>query len=294
MSPKRVPKFDRRTAPRQHFRFVWDLIYRGLRLAVGHVHSFRLAVGAFVLGGAILALAASWAFAKVATEVRDGDTQRFDDAVMHWVAANQLPWAENAFRELTMLGTGIVVIVMVGISAIFLWCTRHRYSAVLLLASTVGGVVLNSLLKMGFNRPRPQIFEWGTHAMTSSFPSGHAMSSAIVYTTVAYLSARLQKRRWARWLTMIVALILVLLVSGSRVYLGVHYPSDVLAGVLVGLAWAGFCMATLEAVQRFAVKTEPQVAVDEEPAPSQAPLEHTTIIEDAVNPPKRAEAREGP
>jgi len=281
-SPQRLPKFDRRTHPRQHFKLLWDLIYRGLRLAAGRVHNFRLAVGAFVLGGAVLALVGSYFFIKVAVEVRDGSTQRFDDAVMHWIAAHQTPLFANAFRELTMLGTGIVVIVMTGISAIFLWCTRHRYSAVLLLASTVGGVVLNSLLKMMFDRPRPQVFEWGTHAMTSSFPSGHAMSSAIVYTTVAYLSARLQKRRWARWLTMIAALILVVLVAGSRVYLGVHYPSDILAGVLVGLAWAGFCMATLEAAQRFAVKPEPQVALDEEPAPSTAPVKVETAVEEQL------------
>ena len=279
-SPTRLPKFDRRTRPREHFRFVWDLIYRGLRLAAGHFNSFRLAVGAFVLGGALLGILMSYAFARIAGEVREGDTQRFDDSVMQWVAAHQIPWVEHAFVEITMLGTGLVVMVMVGISAIFLWCTRHRYSSVLLLAATGGGILLNSVLKASFDRPRPQVFEWGTHALTSSFPSGHAMSSAIVYTTVAYLAARLQKRRWARWLTMFVALVLVALICSSRVYLGVHYPSDVLAGVLVGLAWAGFCMATLEAVQRFAVKREPQVAQDEEPAPTQVPVAADTVIED--------------
>src|SRR3712207_1970296 len=105
-SPTRTPKFDRRTHPRQHFRFLWDLIYRGLRLAAGHVHNFRLAVGAFVLGGALLAIVTSYAFTQVAGRVRQGETQRFDDAVMHWVAANQVPWVEHAFVEITMLGTG--------------------------------------------------------------------------------------------------------------------------------------------------------------------------------------------
>lgn len=281
-SPKNLPKFDRRNRPREHFRIIWDLIYRGLRLAVGHIDSFRVAVGAFVLGGALVAILFSYLFAKVADQVQEGSTQGFDDRVMTWVGAHRVPWIEQGFVEVTMLGTGIVVMVMVGISAIFLWCTRHRYSSVLLLAATGGGILLNNVLKLSFNRPRPQLFEWGTHALSSSFPSGHAMSSAIVYCTVAYLAARLQKRRWTRWLTMFVAFALVALISISRVYLGVHYPSDVLAGVLVGLAWAGFCMATLEAVQRFAVRSEPQVARDEEPAPTTAPVEPETAIEDGT------------
>ena len=77
------------------------------------------------------------------------------------------------------------------------------------------------------------------------------MSAAIVYSTVAYLAARLHRRKWARWLIMIAALILIVLISASRLYLGVHYPSDVIAGAAIGLAWAGFCMATLEAIQKF-------------------------------------------
>ena len=279
-SPTRVPKFDRRTNRREHFRFLWDLIYRGLRLAAGHVNNFRLAVGAFVLGGALLTGLGTWLFAKFAGEVREGDTQAFDDAVMHWVKDRRHPWLEHSAVEVTMLGTGVVVLMIVGVAAMFLWLTRHRYSAVLLLVATAGGIVLNNVLKLYFRRPRPQIFEWGTQAMSSSFPSGHAMSATIVYLTIAYLAARLQKRRWARWLTMLAAFSFAVLISLTRVYLGVHYPSDVAAGALVGLAWAGFCMATLEAVQRFAVKREPQVAKDEEPAPSQAPVDLQTAVED--------------
>ena len=77
-------------------------------------------------------------------------------------------------------------------------------------------------------------------AVSSSFPSGHAMSAAVVYSTVAYLAARLHKRRWARWLVMTAALIVIALISMSRLYLGVNYPSDVVGGVAIGLAWAGF------------------------------------------------------
>lgn len=94
------------------------------------------------------------------------------------------------------------------------------------------------------------------------------MSAAIVYSTVAYLAARLQKRRWARWATLFVAAVIIGLISISRMYLGVHYPSDILAGTIVGLSWAAFCMATLEAIQRFGQRQAPEIKKDEIPAPS--------------------------
>jgi undecaprenyl-diphosphatase len=93
------------------------------------------------------------------------------------------------------------------------------------------------------------------------------MSAAIVYSTVAYLAARLHKRKWARGLVMTAALILIALISFSRMYLGVHYPSDVIAGVAIGLAWAGFCMATLEAIQKFGLRRDPRILAQEKPAP---------------------------
>jgi undecaprenyl-diphosphatase len=123
------------------------------------------------------------------------------------------------------------------------------------------------VLKLGFDRPRPSIFVPVVHTVSSSFPSGHAMSAAIVYSTVAYLAARLHKRRWARWLVMTAALIVIALISFSRMYLGVHYPSDVIAGVVIGLAWASFCMATLEAIQKFGARHDPRILTQEKPAP---------------------------
>jgi undecaprenyl-diphosphatase len=140
-----------------------------------------------------------------------------------------------------------------------------RNSATLLLVTTLGGLLLNNVLKLGFDRPRPQFFEWGTHVMSSSFPSGHAMSAAIVYPTVAYLAARLQKTVLARVVTLFLAGLLVFLICLSRVYLGVHYPSDVIAGVVVGLAWSAFCMTTLEIVQLYAKRNAPAMVEGENP-----------------------------
>src|SRR5437868_6053574 len=163
-------------------------------------------------------------------------------------------------------GTGTVVAMIVLIAGLFLWLNQHKHSAILLIVATLGGLVLNNLLKIGFDRPRPQIFKWGTYAVSSSFPSGHAMSSIIVYGTVAYLAARLQRNAHSRVLTFVFAAVIITLICVSRVYLGVHYPSDILAGLMIGLAWAGFCMAVLEAAQLYAKHNAPQMLVDERPA----------------------------
>src|SRR5205814_8400205 len=111
---------------------------------------------------------------------------------------------------------------------------------------------------------------WATTATFYSFPSGHAMSATIVYSTVAYLAGRLQRTRAARLAITCVAAIVVSIICISRLYLGVHYPSDVLAGVIIGLAWAGFCMATLEAIQLYARNRAPRVLKHEHPPLAQA------------------------
>jgi undecaprenyl-diphosphatase len=246
---------------------LWDLVFTGVRLIARYAKNVYAVFGIFLLSGALVTVASTWAFVKLAGHVRSGATQAFDDAVLRWVAAHQLPILQSAMLEVTALGTGSVVMAIGLIAGMFLWLNHHRHSATLLAVATLGGLVLNSLLKIGFDRPRPQVFEWGTQALSSSFPSGHATSAAIVYVTVAYLAARLQQSHGTRILTMMLAVVIVLLISVSRVYLGVHYPSDVLAGVTFGLAWAAFCMAILESTQLYARRNAPQLLRHEEPAP---------------------------
>lgn len=248
---------------------LWDLIYQGLRTSYKHAHSFTTAVGVFLVFGAVIAMAGTYAFARIALLVQSGYTQPFDEAVLRWMELHQTEWLQRLMLEVTMLGTWIVVLSIVGIAGLFLWLTQHKYSALLLLVAAAGGIGINNILKIGFGRPRPQVFEWGTHVTTSSFPSGHAMSAAVVFITVAYLAARLQKTHRARLATLAVAGFVVACICFSRMYLGVHYPSDVLAGVIIGLAWASFCMATLEAIQRFAKRNAKQVLKSEAPAPKQ-------------------------
>ena len=250
---------ERRAEQRGLLSSYSDPIYGALRASAAKADSLVGALGIFLVGGLIVAVFGTALFVTLASNVRSGSTQAFDESVIRWLAAHHTQSLDVVMVEITALGTGIVVMMIVAVAALFLVLTGHKYSAILLLASTFGGIVLNGVLKVGFDRPRPTIFVPGVHTTSSSFPSGHAMSAAIVYATVAYLAARLHKRRWARWLVMTGAFIIIALISFSRIYLGVHYPSDVLAGIIVGLAWAGFCMATLEAIQKFAVRRDPQI-----------------------------------
>lgn len=248
----------------------WDVVFASIRGIGGIAKNFYATIGIFLSAGAIVALTGTYAFAKFAGHVRSGSTLAFDTAVLDWIAQHRPPGLEPIMLEITFLGTGTVVMMIVAVSGMFLWLTKHRYSALLLLIATVGGILLNNLLKLGFGRPRPQVFDWGTEVISWSFPSGHAMSATVVYSTVAYLAARLQRRHLHRVSTMICAALLIILIGISRLYLGVHYPSDVIAGVIIGLAWAGFCMATLEAIQLYARNRAPRVLKHEQLAPPHA------------------------
>jgi undecaprenyl-diphosphatase len=258
---------DRRGVGRGHLRLIWNLIFRLLRKLGAHGRSVYTAVGIFLIVGAFVAIIGTVGFAALAEVVREGYTQQFDTAVLRWLGAHHSPTLTTIMTEVTPLGTGIVVLVVVGITTAFLWHTEHKHSARMLLAATAGNILLNNVLKLFFDRARPKVFEWGTHAASSSFPSGHAMSATVVYGTVAYLLARLQKHAWARAITLLFAVVMVALICLTRLYLGVHYPSDVLGGIIVGLAWSGFCMATLEASLALARRRAPASVVEEAPAP---------------------------
>jgi undecaprenyl-diphosphatase len=258
---------ERRLTRRSSLDQYWDPFYSALRATAGKAGTTVGALGIFLVAGLIVAAASTAAFVEVAEHVRAGSTQIFDESILRWMSEHRSGTLDAVMLEITALGTGTVVFMIVAVASLFLVLTQHKYSALLLLVSTFGGIVLNGVLKLGFNRPRPTIVVHAVKTVSSSFPSGHAMSAAIVYSTVAYLAARLHKRWWARVVVMMTALVVIVLICFSRLYLGVHYPSDVFAGVLVGLGWAAFCMATLEAIQKFGIRRDPRILEAEKPAP---------------------------
>jgi membrane-associated phospholipid phosphatase len=257
---------ERRSERRGYLKIFWDLVFRGLRWSFRTAHSVYTALGIFLVAGIAAGTGGTYLFVKIAGKVRGGKTEQFDRAVLEWFGAHHTPFFDRLMLELTVLGTWIVVLTIVGIAGLFLFLTRHRVSAALLGIATLGGIALNNILKISFERPRPSVIEWQTTASSWSFPSGHAMSAVVMYGTVAYLAARLHETHWARVVTLFFASVYIGVICVSRLYLGVHYPSDVLAGVAIGLAWAGFCMATLEALQVLS-KRNAKLRRQEEPAP---------------------------
>jgi len=188
---------------------------------------------------------ASFAFLRLAGEVREGETLRLDESILRSLRTAADPavpigpaWLPEAARNLTALGSwpvlGLIVLGVVG----FLALARLWRNLLLVVGATAGGFLLMMALKRFFDRPRPTVVPPLVTETTPSFPSGHAMMSAVVYLTLGTLIAQLCARSWERVYVMGVAGVLVVLVGLTRVYLGVHYPSDVLGGWSVGLAWA--------------------------------------------------------
>jgi undecaprenyl-diphosphatase len=195
----------------------------------------------------LLALAAAglWLFLAVADEVREGETHRVDEALLLLFRSTGDPsdplgpaWVEELVRDITALG-GLGVIGLITVAAVaWLVMTRAHGMALLLVLAVVGGVLLSTLLKTGFDRPRPDLVPHATRVATASFPSGHAMVATVAYLTLGAMLARAQRRRRDKLFFILLAVLLALLVGLSRIYLGVHWPSDVVAGWAAGAAWA--------------------------------------------------------
>jgi undecaprenyl-diphosphatase len=195
-----------------------------------------------------LIAAAAWAFIALLDEVSEGDTRAMDEAI---ILAFRVPgdpadpvgapWLEEAMRDITALGSAPALVMAVLAVFGFLALAKAWRPAVFILVASGGGLIVSSLLKYTIDRPRPDLVPHGNLIYTSSFPSGHSMMSAVVYFTLAALVTRLIERRRLKGYALCVAMTLTLLVGVSRVYLGVHWPSDVLAGWAAGAAWALGC-----------------------------------------------------
>jgi undecaprenyl-diphosphatase len=240
-----------------------DLMFRVLRWIGGHVAGFYAAVGVFLIAAVALIVIAGLLFAKIADDVMEGSTQAFDDAVLLWLNQHASDKLTGVALDVTALGAGTVVWLVVIIASVFLWSTRHHYSAILLWVAMAGAGLINSTLKAFYARPRPQLFEWrAPYAGETSFPSGHSMGSAVAYLSLAYLVSRLEPTKKLRRFTFFVAIVIIIAVGISRMYLGVHYPSDVMAGWAMGVIWMLFCALGIEAIRYFRHR-KPEIAVAE-------------------------------
>lgn len=188
-----------------------------------------------------------WGFASVADEVIEGDTTVFDEAVtaLFREPGNPAelwgpPWLEEAVRDVTSLGSFTVLGFMLLGAVLYFVLSGRRQTAAFVGFSVVGGTVLSSLLKDLFDRPRPDMID-AARVFTASFPSGHATMSAVVYLTLGLLLAEATEARRLKAYFVGLGIFMAVAVGVSRIYLGVHFPTDVIAGWSLGAAWALVC-----------------------------------------------------
>jgi undecaprenyl-diphosphatase len=204
-----------------------------------------------------IATASLWGFIEVAEDVFEGDTQAFD----HWVVRSMRnadnpaepvgpTWFEEMGRDATALGGLAWLTFTTIVVAGFLWLDDKLHMMFFTLAATSSGAVLSLVLKELFARPRPDIVPHLSRVSTSSFPSGHSMLAAVVYLTLGSLLAAVMPSRRLKVYVLFVAMLLTVFVGISRVNLGVHYPTDVLAGWLAGLVWALLCWLVAHWLQK--------------------------------------------
>jgi len=201
-----------------------------------------------VLAVVLIAALALLAFGTLAATVMEGETSAFDKAILLAFRNGDNPsdpigpqWLERVVGDVTSLGSfavlGLITLAAVG----YLMADGKRHAALLVIIAVGGGTALSSGMKVLFERPRPDVVAHLVPVQTLSFPSGHATLSAVTFLTLGAILMRVQPRRRMKAYIVAVAIVLTLLVGLSRVYLGVHWPTDVLGGWCLGGAWALLC-----------------------------------------------------
>ena len=210
-----------------------------------------------ILVGSVAVLALIWIFITLADKVVEGDTRQFDEWVLSGLRQTDNPealkgprWLRWGAEDITALGSptvlGLTVLAVTG----YLLLHGLYKNGLFVFTASVGGWILNWALKQFFARTRPSIVPHLREVVSSSFPSGHALTSAAVYLTLGALLMRIAEGRLAKYYCMAIAMFVTFLVGSSRVLLGVHYPTDVLAGWVIGMSWALLCWVIERLLER--------------------------------------------
>lgn len=189
-----------------------------------------------------------FAFIRLTREMLEGETRHFDETILLGLRhATDLAtpigpaWLTKMMSDLTALGGTTVLTLITVLVVLFLVLRGSKRTAAFVTVSVLGGWLLSTLLKLGVARPRPELVSHLVVVSDFSFPSGHAMLSAVTYLTLGALLSRMEQRRALKLFYLFTALLLTILIGCSRVYLGVHYPTDVVGGWTAGAAWASLC-----------------------------------------------------
>ena len=227
-----------------------------------------------ILIAVLLAAGAAWAFVELADDVSEGETRTVDERLLltlrnqadHTDPVGPEP-VEDFMRDITAIGgNGIQVILILGVCG-YLWLQNRRKLVGVIVVAIIGGLIISTSLKQGFQRPRPDLVPHEAYTVTTSFPSQHSMMSAVTYLTLGALLASVHRGRRIRAYILMCAVLLTVAVGFSRVYLGVHWPTDVLAGWAGGAAWALLWLAITRWLQtRGAVEDEETATPAEEEA----------------------------
>lgn len=192
----------------------------------------------------VTALVAYFLF-ELTGEVLEGETRAFDEGVLLMLRAPSDPslpigpaWLTKMMVDITALGGVTVLTLLVTSVVVYLALRRKFRTAAFVTVSILGGWALSSAMKIGIARPRPEVVQHLVEVTDMSFPSGHAMLSAITYLTLGAMLSRIEEQPSLRYFFPLVAVVLTLLIGLSRIYLGVHYPTDVLGGWAAGTVWA--------------------------------------------------------
>jgi len=223
---------------------------RAARAVLARVE-FPVLLAGLAIAGAL------WAVVALAEVARAGAPHDFDTAIL--LAFRQpghpdMPigpaWLEGAVRDVTALGSTVVLMLIVTAVVLHFFLIGRGRTGMFVLCAVMSGQVLSSLLKAGVDRPRPDLVSHLATETSLSFPSGHAMLSAITYLTLGALAARFLPGSVTRIYVLSLAVLVTLMIGASRVYLGVHWPSDVLAGWFAGFAWAMLWWLAARLLQR--------------------------------------------
>lgn len=208
-----------------------------------------------LLGGMLLA-GCLWAFVEIAGMVMSGGTSAIDETLLlMFRTADDLSdpigalWVEELMRDITGLGGVGILTFFTLASAAYMLLIKKPKMALFIVVAIVTGTLVSFALKYGFDRPRPDLVPHGSYVYTHSFPSGHSLMSALVYFTLGALLSRVEKRKRVKVFLMSIATLLTVSIGISRVYLGVHWPSDVLAGWTVGIFWSILCLMLASQLQ---------------------------------------------
>lgn len=218
--------------------------------------SFVATAGAVWLGVCLLLL---FGLANLSEEVLEQEAFALDEIILLWVNRLTNPGLDQVMVTITRLGDPSIVVSVTCISFIWLWW-RWRWRIATIFAITCGGgAVLSTGLKLFFGKSRPQLWSQLITETSYSFPSGHALGSMVLYGFLAYLLA--QRFPLQKWLIYGIAVVLIGSIGFSRLYLGIHWPTDVLAGYSIGFLWLSVCISLFQLATR---RSQPDTGLGDE------------------------------